>query len=76
MFATTIFGYALSWLWFTIVAFFWILLVFWPAMIAKGKGYSFWLFFLLSIPFWWIMIFVALLIKDKNAPTATPPQAA
>lgn len=77
MFATTILGVTLSAIWFVIIAFLWILVAFWPAMIAKGKGYSFLLFFILSLPFWWIMLFVALFMPDKSGPTAapTPPTA-
>lgn len=75
MFATTIFGHVISTVWALIVLFFWILIAFWPAMIAKGKGYSFLLFFILSLPFWWIMIFVALIMPPKTPPAATPPAA-
>lgn len=72
MFATTILGVTLSAIWFTIIAILWVLIAFWPAFIAKGKGYSFLLFFILSLPFWWIMLFVALFLPDKLGPTATP----
>jgi ABC-type Mn2+/Zn2+ transport system permease subunit len=45
----------------------WIALAFWPATMAKRKGYSFWLFLILS----WVVSFVITLIvviflKDKN----------
>jgi len=54
-----------------------IILAFWPASIAKAKGYSFILFFLISIPFWWITLFVTLFLQDKNKPVggSTPPAA-
>jgi len=45
----------------------WIMVAFWPAFIARGKGYSFWLFLLISLPFWWITLFVAIGLKDKTA---------
>jgi hypothetical protein len=76
MFATTILGVTLSAIWFVVIAFLWILVAFWPAFIAKGKGYSFLLFFILSLPFWWIMLFVALFMPDKNGPAAPPASPA
>jgi hypothetical protein len=33
-------------------------LAFWPARVAAAKGHSFFLWFLISIPFWWITLFV------------------
>jgi hypothetical protein len=75
MLATTIFGYTLSILWISIIVFFWVLIALAPAFIAKNKGYSFWLFFLLSLFFWWIMLFVALFMHDKNVTPAAPAQA-
>lgn len=75
MFAITILGYTFAMMWLILVAAVWIMIAFWPALLAKGKGYSFWLFLLLSIPFWWITLFVALFIHDKNQPVATPPAA-
>ena len=78
MFATTILGYTVSLIWAVLFLFLWLLIAFWPATIAKGKGYSFLLFFLLSLPFWWIMLFVALFLPDKSQPpttTPTPPTA-
>ncbi len=50
----------------------WIALAFWPATIARRKGYSFILFFLISLLFWWITLFVTLFMKDKAAPPASP----
>ncbi len=45
----------------------WVLLAFWPAMLAKRKGYSFILFLVLS---WFvsfvITLIVVLFLKDKN----------
>ncbi len=76
MFATTILGYTISAVWLMFILFLFIIVALWPAVIAKGKGYSFILFFLLSIPFWWITFFVVLFLKDKNqTPTAPAPPA-
>lgn len=47
-------------------------LALWPAFIAKNKGHSFLLYFLISIPFWWITLFVTLALKDKK-PVASAP---
>lgn len=45
----------------------WVLLAFWPAMLAKRKGYSFILFLILS---WFVSFAITLLavlfLKDKN----------
>jgi hypothetical protein len=41
-----------------------------PAWMAGRKGYNFWLFLLISIPFWWITFFVVLFLKDKHPPIA------
>jgi hypothetical protein len=48
----------------------WVLVALWPAFIAKGKGYSFILFWLISIPFWWITLFVTLIMKPRAAQSA------
>jgi hypothetical protein len=52
--------------------FLWILLAFWPARVAASKGRSFILFFLLSIPFWWITLFWVYSMKDETAPQHKP----
>ena len=45
----------------------WICLALWPAYMAKRKGYSFVLFFLLGVIFSFILaLIVAALLKDKN----------
>lgn len=72
MFATTILGFTLTTIWMSFLLFLWVLVALWPAMLAKQKGYSFWLFFLISLFFWWITLFVVLFLKDKNFPP-TPP---
>ena len=50
----------------------WVAIALWPASIAKRKGYSFILFFTISLFFWWITLFVTLFMKDRNQQT-TPP---
>ena len=77
MFATTILGVTMSAIWFAFVLFIWILIAFWPATLARSKGYSFLGFFLISLFFWWITLFVVLFLKDKSVPMAgpTPPTA-
>jgi ABC-type Mn2+/Zn2+ transport system permease subunit len=55
----------------------WVAIALWPAFIAKRKGYSFLLFFLISLLFWWITLFVTLFMKDKAQPGSGPvPPAA
>lgn len=45
----------------------WIFLAFWPAMVAKRKGHSFVLYFVLSIIVsWLIMLIFAYAVKDKT----------
>ena len=45
----------------------WIFLAFWPAMVAKRKGHSFVLYFVLSIVFsWLIMLIFAYSVKDRT----------
>jgi len=51
----------------------WIALAFWPALIAKRKGYSFWLFLIAS----WFVSFLAtlivvLILRDKTKPLPAP----
>jgi len=45
----------------------WFVFAIWPAMVAKRKGYSFVLFFILAIFISWpIALIIALVLKDKN----------
>lgn len=69
MFATTILGYTLTTIWYVSIVLLFILVALWPGMIAKSKGRSFWLYFLISIPFWWITFFVVLFMKDNSRTT-------
>lgn len=61
-------GFTISTIWAVIVLVIWISIAFWPASIARSKGHSFFLWFLISIPFWWISLFVAFALKDRNQP--------
>jgi len=52
----------------------WIVLAFWPAIMAKKKGYSFIMFFLLAVVISWLLaLIVILFMKDK---TQTPESIA
>ena len=46
---------AILWVFFSLI----------PAFIALRKGYSFWIFWLISLFFWWITLFVALFLKKR-----------
>jgi hypothetical protein len=51
----------------------WIIIAIWPARVAARKGHSFWGYFLLSLLFWWITLFIVYFgLKDK---TQTPAAA-
>lgn len=54
--------------WLVIGVIAWLVIAFWPAQLAKSKGYSFFLFLILS---WFvsfvITLIVAALLKDKKA---------
>jgi len=52
--------------------FLWILLALWPARVAARKGHSFWGYFLLSIFFWWITLFVVYFGLDDRTHTLKP----
>lgn len=74
MLATTIYGYtAASFFWVTLGIILWIAIAFLPATIAKNKGHSFFLWFILSLFFWWITLFVAIFMHDRTHPTASMP---
>lgn len=44
----------------------WIAIAFWPASVARRKGYSFILFFLLSLVFFFLSLILAYVVKDKT----------
>lgn len=75
MFAMTIFGATLSFMWFMFLAFVWLILALLPANIARSKGHSFWGWFALSLFFWWITLFVTLFMPDRNTPAGPAPVA-
>ena len=48
-------------------AFLWILISFWPAMVASRKGHSFFGWWLMSLFFWGITLFIAYFgLDDKT----------
>jgi ABC-type dipeptide/oligopeptide/nickel transport system permease component len=50
----------------------WILIALWPARVAASKGHSFFGYFLLSLPFWWITLFIVYFgLDDKNHPKSS-----
>ncbi len=53
-------------MWFLLGAIGWIIFAFWPAFVAKRKGYSFVLFFILSLFFFVITLIIAYLLNDKT----------
>ena len=53
----------------------WVIIAIFPARIAASKGRSLLLWFIFSLFFWWITLFVALAMKDNSHPTATPAQS-
>jgi hypothetical protein len=72
MLATTILGFTLSAMWAAFLVFMWVLIALIPASIARSKGHSFFLWFIVSLFFWWITLFVVLFMKDKSDYTPTP----
>ncbi|OGL36504.1 hypothetical protein A3E49_01990 [Candidatus Saccharibacteria bacterium RIFCSPHIGHO2_12_FULL_49_19] len=53
----------------------WIIIAIWPARVASRKGHSFLGYFILSLFFWWITLFVVyFVLKDRTQ--TTPPAAA
>jgi 1-acyl-sn-glycerol-3-phosphate acyltransferase len=55
--------------------FLWILIALWPARVAAQKGHSFWGYFLVSIFFWWITLFVVYFGLQDNNLAASPKPA-
>ena len=68
MFATTFLGVTLSVVWFYIFLIVWIIIAFWPARVASRKGYSFILFFILSLIFFFLSLLLAYVLPDKSKP--------
>lgn len=75
----TLLGYTFSFIWAVIVVMIWIALAFWPARVAGRKGYSFLLYFIISLFFWWITLFVVYMMPDRtrrsSATESAPPPA-
>jgi hypothetical protein len=44
----------------------WVLVALWPARVAASKGRSFLGYFLLSIPFWWITLFIVYFFMEDR----------
>ena len=62
----------IAWVMFGLIA--WIIVAIWPARVAYNKGYSFLLWFAISMFFWWITLFIVYFgLKDK---TKTPEDVA
>jgi len=46
----------------------WVFLAFWPAIVARRKGYSFMLFLIMALVISWVItLIITLVLKDKNA---------
>lgn len=73
--ATTIFGFTLGLIWWVFLVFLWVVLAFLPANISRSKGHGFWGMFFLSLFFWWITLFVALFMRDRNRAQPSPSAA-
>jgi len=67
MFAMTFLGYTLSLFVFMFLVLLWVAIALIPANIAKSKGHSFWGWFLVSIFFWWITLFITIFMRDRSA---------
>ena len=76
MFATTILGFTVSVVWAVILLFIWIAIAFWPARVAARKGHSFFGWFLISLFFWWITLFVVYLMPDRTRQRDAAPAPA
>ena len=53
-------------MWYLLGAILWVILAFWPAIVARRKGYSFILFFLLSIVFFFLSLVLAYAVRDRT----------
>jgi len=73
MFAMSILGFTLSTIWAVIILLIWIAFAFWPARVAARKGYSFFLFFIISLFLFVIALLIAYMLPPKtSAPPAAP----
>lgn len=62
----SLFGQTIAGIWLVLAFFVWIFMVLLPASVARKKGHSFILFFLLSIFFFWITLFVVIFLDDRT----------
>ena len=53
----------------------WIIIAIWPARVASRKGHSFLGYFILSLFFWWITLFVVYFVLKDRSKTAAPGAA-
>lgn len=54
-------------MWYLLGAILWVIFAFWPAIVARSKGHSFVLFFLLSLVFFFLSVALAYMVSDKTA---------
>lgn len=66
MFAMTFFGYTISVILLILFLVAWIAVAFLPASIARSKGHSFIGWFIVSLFFWWITLFITLFMPDRS----------
>lgn len=53
-------------MWYLLGSILWVIFAFWPAIVARRKGYSFILFFILSIFLFIIALIIAYAMPNKN----------
>jgi hypothetical protein len=53
-------------MWFLLGVILWVIVAFWPAMVASRKGHSFLLYFLISIIFFPLALVLAYTVKDRT----------
>jgi ABC-type dipeptide/oligopeptide/nickel transport system permease component len=57
----------MSFFWYILGAIVCIAIALWPASVAGRKGHSFFWYFLLSIPLWWITLFIVYFGLDDRS---------
>lgn len=75
MFAVSLLGFTVSTIWAVIVLVIWIAIAFWPARVAARKGYSFLLFFILSLFCFFLSLLVAYLMPNRMGAAPAQPTA-
>ncbi|HUD10055.1 MAG TPA: hypothetical protein VMR28_00080 [Candidatus Saccharimonadales bacterium] len=53
-------------MWYLLGVILWVIVAFWPAMVAKRKGHSFGLFFILSLIFFFLSLILAYVVSDRT----------